>query len=103
MSNAGYRSMWRFARQVAIPLVAAGAMSGCILKKPPDASELKAASMPEVKVPPQWTAAGAGSGAVSSNWLAGFKDDQLTALVVEAIAHNPNLQIGAARIATRAM
>ena len=98
MGNASYRAPATFAIRVVILLAAAAAATACVLKTPPEAAELKAAAMPEVKVPPQWTAAGAGTGAVSSNWLAGFKDDQLTALVVEAIAHNPNLQIGAARM-----
>jgi NodT family efflux transporter outer membrane factor (OMF) lipoprotein len=98
MATAFDRSVARFAVRVAIPIVAAAAATACILKKPPDAAELKAAAMPSVAVPAQWTAAGAAAGAVSSNWLAGFRDEQLTALVVEAIAHNPNLQIGAARM-----
>src|SRR5688572_10217504 len=98
MATAFDRSVARFAVRVAIPLVAAAAATACILKKPPEAAELKAEAMPSVTVPAQWTAAGAAAGAVSSNWLAGFRDEQLTALVVEAIAHNPNLQIGAARM-----
>jgi len=84
--------------RLAILLAASVPATSCILKNPPEAAELKAAAMPSVTVPPQWTAAGAGTGAVSSNWLTEFKDEQLTALVVEAIAHNPNLQIGAARM-----
>jgi NodT family efflux transporter outer membrane factor (OMF) lipoprotein len=98
MGKASYRSVARFAVHLVITLAAAAATTSCILKKPPEAAALKAAAMPSVTVPPQWTAAGAGTGAVSANWLAGFKDEQLTALVVEAIAHNPNLQIGAARM-----
>ena len=35
---------------------------------------------------------------VSDNWLAGFRDDQLTAAVAEAIAHNADLRVGAARV-----
>ena len=50
------------------------------------------------RCPAQWTAAGAGAGEVADNWLAEFHDDQLTAAVVEAIAHNANLQVGAARV-----
>ena len=92
------RASNRSAVRLAILLAATGVSTSCILKKPPDAAELKTAAMPTVTVPPQWTAAGAGTGAVSSNWLASFRDEQLTALVVEAIAHNPNLQIGAARM-----
>ena len=98
MSITSYQSMGRLAIRAAIALAAAAATTACILKKPPEAAELKAEAMPSVAVPPQWTAAGAATGAVSSNWLAGFRDEQLTALVVEAIAHNPNLQLGAARM-----
>jgi len=98
MARSANRSSTRVAARLAILLAAAGPATSCVLKNPPEAAELKAAAMPEVKVPPQWTAAGAATGTVSSNWLAGFKDDQLTALIVEAIAHNPNLQIGAARM-----
>jgi len=98
MGNASYRAPATFAIRVVILLAAAAVATACVLKSPPEAAELKAAAMPSVTVPPQWTAAGAGTGAVSSNWLTEFKDEQLTALVVEAIAHNPNLQIGAARM-----
>ena len=48
--------------------------------------------------PAQWTAAGAGAGAVADNWLAAFRDDQLNAVVAEAIAHNADLRVGAARV-----
>ena len=98
MARASKRSGARRAVRLAILLAASVPATSCILKKPPEAAELKATAMPSVTVPPQWTAAGAGTGAVSSNWLTEFKDEQLTALVVEAIAHNPNLQIGAARM-----
>jgi NodT family efflux transporter outer membrane factor (OMF) lipoprotein len=72
--------------------------TGCALKDPPDAAALNAEALPTVQVPPQWTAAGAGPGAVSDNWLATFKDDQLTAAVIEAIAHNADLRVAAARV-----
>ena len=45
MTTAFDRSVARFAVRVAIPLVAAAAATACILKKPPDASELKAAAI----------------------------------------------------------
>ena len=88
----------RPAFRLAVPFALAVTVSACVLKKPPDAAAIKAEGMPHVAVPPQWTASGAGTGVVADNWLAGFKDDQLTALVIEAIAHNPNLQVGAARV-----
>jgi outer membrane protein, multidrug efflux system len=74
------------------------ATTSCILNKPPDAATIKKESMPTVAVPAQWTAAGAGAGVVTDNWLVGFHDDQLTAIVAEAILHNANLQVGAARV-----
>jgi outer membrane protein, multidrug efflux system len=87
----------RLATHAAVLAIAA-LPAGCILRNPPDAAAIKAESMTHVAVPPQWTAAGAGASEVADNWLAGFHDDQLTAAVVEAIAHNANLQVGAARV-----
>jgi NodT family efflux transporter outer membrane factor (OMF) lipoprotein len=98
MARASTRSLPRLAVRLAIGLAAVAAPASCVLKKPPEAAEIKTQAMPSLAVPAQWTAAGAGAGAVTKNWLAEFKDEQLTALVVEAIAHNPNLQIGAARM-----
>jgi multidrug efflux system outer membrane protein len=75
-------------------LIAGG---GCILKKPPDAATLKGESLPKVAVPDKWVGA-SGAGEVTDNWLASFHDDQLAAAVAEAIANNPDLQVGAARV-----
>ena len=72
--------------------------TGCALKSPPDAAAIQAQGMKAVAVPPAWTAAGAGPGALSSNWLKGFGDEQLVAAVKEAIAYNADLQAGAARV-----
>jgi multidrug efflux system outer membrane protein len=73
-------------------------MTGCALKKPPDAATLKTEAIPHVEVPAQWTAAGAGAGAVTENWLSTFNDQQLTAAVVEAIANNTDLRVAATRV-----
>src|SRR5918995_6799058 len=85
---------------LAAPLAAMAVMTmpACLLRNPPDAAAIKAESMPSVVVPPQWAATAGGAGVVADNWLAGFRDDQLVALVAEAIAHNPNLQVGVARV-----
>ena len=72
------------------------AMTGCVLKKPPDAAAIKAEALPTVQVPTQWT--GGGAGPVTDNWLATFSDDQLTAAVAEAIAHNADLRVAAVRV-----
>jgi NodT family efflux transporter outer membrane factor (OMF) lipoprotein len=72
--------------------------SGCILKKPPDAAEIKTQAMPKVQTPDQWTAPGAAAGAVTDNWIASFHDDQLTAAVAEAILNNADLRVAATRV-----
>jgi NodT family efflux transporter outer membrane factor (OMF) lipoprotein len=82
----------------AFALAALTASTACVLKKPPDAAALKEAALPTVKVPEQWTAPGAATGAVADNWLVTFHDEQLTAAVVEAIANNADLRVAATRV-----
>jgi NodT family efflux transporter outer membrane factor (OMF) lipoprotein len=77
---------------------AIGSFSGCILHKPPDAKELQQQALEGVATPGQWTAAGAGTGAVADNWLTTFQDADLSAAVAEALAHNPDLRVAAARV-----
>jgi NodT family efflux transporter outer membrane factor (OMF) lipoprotein len=83
---------------LAVGALAAAILGGCVLKKPPDAAAIKSESMPSVIVPAEWASLGSASGVVSANWLTTFRDDQLTAAVREAILHNADLQVGAARI-----
>jgi outer membrane protein, multidrug efflux system len=71
--------------------------TGCILKKPPDAAEIKEQALPAVTPPSEWRGPAAGV-PVSDNWLATFRDDQLTSAVTEAIAHNADLRVAAARV-----
>jgi outer membrane protein, multidrug efflux system len=73
-------------------------IAGCVLKKPPDAAAIKTEALPTVDVPGAWTAPGAGAGAVSDNWLVGFRDEALTAAVAEALARNTDLRVAAARV-----
>ncbi len=73
------RRLRSIAAIVATGLVAT--MAGCALKKPPDAAAIKEQALPALQTPAQWTAAGAGAGTVSDNWLASFHDDQLAAAV----------------------
>jgi NodT family efflux transporter outer membrane factor (OMF) lipoprotein len=93
---------WRSRRnaRLAAPLAVALslALGGCRLKKPPDTAAIKEQALPTVEVPGGWTAAGAGAGEVSDNWLVTFRDDQLTAAAAEAIAHNADLRVAAARV-----
>ena len=91
----------RWLRPVAAPLatgLVATMLAGCALKTPPDAAAIKEQALPTMQPPAQWTAPGAGPGAVADNWLAEFHDEQLNAAVAEAIAHNADLRVGAARV-----
>jgi multidrug efflux system outer membrane protein len=96
-----YLSVRRRLPVPAVSLAAALAMtmsSGCIVLRKPDAAELKEQALSGVQIPGAWTAAGAGAGEVSGNWLTEFRDDQLNAAVIEAIAHNADLRAAAARV-----
>jgi NodT family efflux transporter outer membrane factor (OMF) lipoprotein len=85
---------WLLAAALATGLL----VSACALKTPPDAAAIKAESMSKVAVPPQWK--GTVAGPAADNWIAEFKDEQLNAAVGEAIANNPDLRLGLARVET---
>src|SRR5688572_3200072 len=71
--------------------------AGCALKAPPDTAAIKTEALPTLQPPVQWAAFGAADPLVDG-WLATFRDEQLTAAVVEAIAHNADLRVGASRV-----
>jgi outer membrane protein, multidrug efflux system len=93
------RSPFEVPRHLALPVAAAVALTaGCVLKSPPDAAALKADALPTVNVPLAWTATDAGDVTAPGSWLASFGDPQLSAAVDEAIAHNADLRVAAARL-----
>jgi outer membrane protein TolC len=71
--------------------------TGCLLKEPPSASELRDTTLVHASAPAQWSSTSTG-GAVGDGWLASFGDTTLEALVTEALAYNADLQIAAARV-----
>ena len=73
------------------------ALAGCALKSPPPREEVVKQALPNLQVPEKYTEP-AGAGAPQHGWLAAFNDPQLDALVREALAHNPDLQVAAARV-----
>jgi multidrug efflux system outer membrane protein len=91
MSN-GVRSL--------VALTIATVLSGCAVKAPPPAEEMRKEALPNVVLDQRPWAAGAGWSAdpVQENWLHTFNDPQLDALVQEAIAHNPDLRVAGARV-----
>jgi NodT family efflux transporter outer membrane factor (OMF) lipoprotein len=90
--------MRRTLAHAVVAALAVTAATACVLKKPPDAAAIRQEALPTLQLPPQWTAAGVAAGAVGDNWLVSFRDDQLTAAVLEAIAHNTDLRVAATRV-----
>src|SRR5438034_2536760 len=78
--------------------IIAVALAGCALEAPPKPEDIRAQSLPNVKVPAAWAAAGEAQGAVTDSWLATFGQAQLDALVREALAYNTDLRVAAARV-----
>lgn len=72
--------------------------AGCALAPPPDAAQVRADALPNTQVPTQWTGAPSAAGPVVNGWLPLFRDEQLDRLVAEAIVHNPDLKLAAARV-----
>ena len=81
------------------PLLAVmvAALAGCALKAPPARDEVVKQALPNFKVPEKYVQPSEAA-AIQHGWLAGFNDPQLDALVREALANNPDLQIAAARV-----
>jgi NodT family efflux transporter outer membrane factor (OMF) lipoprotein len=75
----------------------AAALAACATDPPPTAAEIREEALPEVAFPEEWKA-GATAGPVTDAWLATFADAGLDALVAEALAHNQDLRIAAARV-----
>jgi NodT family efflux transporter outer membrane factor (OMF) lipoprotein len=88
--------MKRTRRLIAVLL--ASALAACALKDPPAREDLLPQGAPNLKTPASWTGGAAAAGTVGGSWLASFADPQLDALVREALAYNPDLQVAAARV-----
>jgi NodT family efflux transporter outer membrane factor (OMF) lipoprotein len=79
-----------------VPAVAA-TLAACSLPPAPKQSDYAKEALPALHAPEHWTA-GEVEGAVGAGWLATFDDAQLKSLVAEAIEHNPDLRVAAARV-----
>ena len=87
---------------VACACMAAGIV-GCAVKPPPAAEAVRKDALQGTEVRAAWAAtseaaADADAGKINDYWLATFNDAQLTALVNEAIAKNPDLRAAGARV-----
>ncbi|GAA5785715.1 efflux transporter outer membrane subunit [Chitiniphilus shinanonensis] len=79
-----------------LPLLFA-ALAGCALQPAPDTDALRGEQLPMLTREQAWRAASQ-QGEVADDWLKQFHDATLEALVAEAVAHNRDLQLAAARV-----
>ena len=88
----------RLACQAALALALAAGVAGCALQNPPKREDLKRDTLAHTAVPGTFKAGDMTSTPPPAAWLASFDDPALSALVTEALAHNTDLQIAAARV-----
>ncbi|MCP3163529.1 efflux transporter outer membrane subunit [Myxococcus qinghaiensis] len=91
------RRRWGWLRAWAV-LVASGGVSGCPTRAPPRGPEVIQQALPHTALATAWTSPGAPEGGIQDGWLATFQDEQLQALVKEALSRNPDLRSAAARV-----
>jgi outer membrane protein, multidrug efflux system len=82
---------------ICVGALSAASLAGCATKAPPTPAELQQQALAGVAVPLAWKA-GAAAGPIADDWLATYADAELSALVAEAIAHNPDLRVSATRV-----
>jgi len=85
-------------RNTTLALAVLLALPACALKAPPKPEDIRPQAMPGIAVPADWTGGEAPAGAAAAAWLATFDDARLDALVAEAMTHNPDLLVAAARV-----
>ncbi|MFY2556067.1 efflux transporter outer membrane subunit [Corallococcus terminator] len=91
------RRRWGWLRAGAV-LVIGGGVAGCPTRAPPRGQEVIQQALPHTALATAWTSPGAPEGGIQDGWLATFQDEQLQALVTEALSRNPDLRSTAARV-----
>ena len=90
-------------RNLVIAAACVAGLAACAVKPPPAPEAVRKDALQATEVRATWakgdaTGADTTPAAISDNWLATFNDPQLTALVNEAIARNPDLRAAGARV-----
>ena len=90
-------------RNLVIAAACIAGLAACAVDRPPAPDAVRKDALQGTEVRPTWAKADAMGAdttpaAISDNWLATFDDPQLTALVNEAIARNPDLRAAGARV-----
>lgn len=81
-------------------LLALGALAACQLAPPPKPEEILPQALPNTVIPERFGAGEHDDEPVATGWLAAFSDPRLDALIAEAMLHNPDLLVAAARVET---
>lgn len=72
-------------------------LAGCATSPEPTHADTRVEALGHVQMPQTWSME-ANAAPVETGWLSSFGDPQLEALVSEALAHNPDLAMAAARV-----
>jgi multidrug efflux system outer membrane protein len=72
-------------------------IAGCATKSPPTGEQVRQQALTNVALPSAWKAGGE-AGTITDDWIATFNDEQLDALVREAVTNNLDLRVTAARV-----
>jgi NodT family efflux transporter outer membrane factor (OMF) lipoprotein len=90
--------MRRPAPKSLVAAMLAASVAGCVIPPPPSGEDLRAEALPNTKPPPHWVGAPVPASAVMHGWLTRFNDPMLSQLVAEAMLHNADLRVAAARV-----
>src|SRR5258706_4599105 len=82
---------------IIIVLVGEILFAGCRTKSPPTRAEIQQQALPNIALTNAWKAGGT-AGLIHDDWLATFNDEQLDALVYEAVTNNLDLRVSATRV-----
>lgn len=85
-------------RRSALAAALAAALAGCALQSPSSSADLQKEALPNAAVPSAWKSSGGVAAPIANAWLASFDDAALNALVSEALVHNADLRVAAARV-----
>lgn len=87
-------------RQTAVVAVVAlfTPLFGCALKAPPTAIEIQKEALAHAPLPTDWTSEHTTAGELQHGWVSSFNDPLLESLIAEALQHNADLDVAAARV-----
>lgn len=84
-------------RHLGVVLAATLGLGACATQQVPT-EELREQALEHTQAPGQWRAGAAGAGPVRDTWLQQFSDPQLEQIVIEAMLHNTDMRVAAARV-----